>query len=138
MDYKEERDLLHLRRTGMSEEEISHLRQLRHQYWAERNQLESPAHTYHLQFVCGLATTHQLAEQAPPVSKDSMMGEDHPVRQVNEATGDVIATFREINQAVVDSLVALQDCSLRLAQSIFLNWMAMLTQQHESMQQQWE
>ena len=68
------------------------------------------------------------------------MTDNKQLQQVHEATSDVVNSYHETSQAVADSLVTLQDRSLRFAQSIFLNWMELLTQQTQSMQhlqQQW-
>jgi hypothetical protein len=61
-------------------------------------------------------------------------------QQVQYATWDLVDSFRETSQAVADTLVTLQDRNLRFAQSLFLNWMEVLTQQTQStqrLQQQW-
>ncbi len=68
------------------------------------------------------------------------MAENQQLQQVQEATWGVVDSFRETNQAVVDSLVTLQDRNLRFAQNIFLSWTELLAHQTESvqhLQQQW-
>ncbi len=61
-------------------------------------------------------------------------------QQVHDASWDLVNSFRETNQTVMDSLVNFQDRNAKLTQNVFLNWMELLTQQTESMQhvqQQW-
>jgi argonaute-like protein implicated in RNA metabolism and viral defense len=68
------------------------------------------------------------------------MADNKQLQQVQEASWNVIDTFRETSQMVADSLVTLQDHNLKFAQNIFLSWMELFTQQTESMhhlQQQW-
>jgi hypothetical protein len=68
------------------------------------------------------------------------MADNKQLQQAREATRDVVDSLRETNQAVADSLVLLQDRNLKFAQSIFLSWMGLLTQQMESigtMREQW-
>ena len=55
------------------------------------------------------------------------MTDNKQLQQVHEATSDMVKSCHETSQAVADSLVTLQDRSLRFAQSIFLNWMELLT-----------
>jgi hypothetical protein len=68
------------------------------------------------------------------------MAENQQLRQVNEATWNVIDSLRETNQAVTESVTTLQDRNLKFAQNTFLGWTELLTQQTESvqrLQQQW-
>jgi hypothetical protein len=68
------------------------------------------------------------------------MTENQQLRQVNEATWNVIDSLRETSQAVTESVTTLQDRNLKFAQNIFLGWTELLTQQTESvqrLQQQW-
>ena len=61
-------------------------------------------------------------------------------QQVHDASWDLVNSFRETNQTVMDSLVNFQDRNAKLTQNVFLSWMELLTQQTESMQhvqQQW-
>lgn len=61
-------------------------------------------------------------------------------QQVHDASWDLVNSFRETNQTVMDNLVNFQDRNAKFTQNIFLNWMELLTQQTESMQhvqQQW-
>jgi hypothetical protein len=61
-------------------------------------------------------------------------------QQVHDASWDLVNSFRETNQTVMDNLVNLQDRNAKFTQNVFLNWMELLTQQTESMQhmqQQW-
>ena len=54
--------------------------------------------------------------------------------KVHEATGDLVNSFREANQAVAESIVAAQARNLKLAQSLLMNWMEVLKSQVESSQ----
>lgn len=68
------------------------------------------------------------------------MAENQQLQQVNEATWNVVDSFRETNQAVTESLINLQDRNMKFAQNTFLGWTELLTQQTESvqrLQQQW-
>jgi hypothetical protein len=56
------------------------------------------------------------------------MADTKQFQQVQDTTGDLVNSYRETGQAVVDRLVTLQDRNLRFAQSIFLNWMELLMQ----------
>ncbi len=61
-------------------------------------------------------------------------------QQVQDVTWDMVDSFREANQTIADSVMTIQDHNLRFAQSTFLSWMELLTQQTESIQhvqQQW-
>jgi hypothetical protein len=61
-------------------------------------------------------------------------------QQVHDASWDLVNSFRDINQTVMESLVNFQDRNVKFTQNIFLNWMELLSQQTESMQnvqQQW-
>ncbi len=60
---------------------------------------------------------------------------ENQLNRVKEATWDVVNSYCESSQAIAHSLVTLQDRHLKFAQSIFLNWMELLTQQPQSMQQ---
>jgi hypothetical protein len=46
----------------------------------------------------------------------------------------VVNSLRETNQAVADRLVSFQDCKLKFAQSVFLNWIELLENQIETTQ----
>jgi hypothetical protein len=68
------------------------------------------------------------------------MTDNNRLQQVHEASWEVIDTIRETSQDVANSLVAIQDNNLKLAQNIFLSWMDLFTGQTESiqhLQQQW-
>jgi len=68
------------------------------------------------------------------------MAENQQLRQVNEATWNVIDSLRETGQTVTEGVTTLQDRNLRFAQNTFLSWTELLTQQTESvqrLQQQW-
>ena len=56
------------------------------------------------------------------------MADNTQFQQVHEASWDLVNSYRETSQAVVDSLITLQDHNLKLAQSLFLNWMELLMQ----------
>lgn len=43
--------------------------------------------------------------------------------QLNEVTWDLVNSFRDTNQAVANSLVAIQELNMKFAQSLFLNGM---------------
>src|SRR6266446_5054830 len=58
-------------------------------------------------------------------------------QQVHDASWDLVNSFRETNQTVMDSLVNFQDRNAKFTQNVYLNWMELLTQQTENMQQQW-
>ncbi len=69
------------------------------------------------------------------------MTDNKRLKQVNEASWEVVDTIRETNQNVANTLVTIQDNNLKLAQNIFLSWMELFTGQTESLQhlqQQWE
>ncbi len=57
------------------------------------------------------------------------MTEHDQFQQVQQAASDVVNSSRETSRAVVDSLVTLQDRNLKLAQSLLLSWMELLTPQ---------
>ncbi len=65
----------------------------------------------------------------------------YELQQRHEITSDGANSFRESSQALVDSIVTLQeDGTIQVSQSLFLIWRELLTQQAESMhrsQQQW-
>ena len=68
------------------------------------------------------------------------MADNKQLQKVQDASWDVVNSFRETSQNVADSLVTTQDYNLKFVQNIFLSWMDLLTQQTESMQrlqQQW-
>ena len=68
------------------------------------------------------------------------MADNKQLQKVQDASWDVVNSFRETSQNVADSLVTIQDYNLKFVQNIFLSWMDLLTQQTESMQrlqQQW-
>jgi hypothetical protein len=68
------------------------------------------------------------------------MADNKQLKQVHDASWDVVNSLRETNQTVADSLVALQDHNLKFTHNIFLSWADVLTQQTEStrrLQQQW-
>jgi len=68
------------------------------------------------------------------------MADNKQLQQVNQASWNVIDSFRETGQTFADSLVAIQDRNLKFAQNVFLSWMDLLSQQTESMQhlqQEW-
>ncbi len=68
------------------------------------------------------------------------MTDNKHLQQVQEASWNVVDAVRGTNQAVLESLVALQDHNLRFAHNVFLNWAELLTLQTESvqrLQQQW-
>jgi hypothetical protein len=62
------------------------------------------------------------------VQRRNTMADTKQFQQIQDATWDLINSYRETSQAVVDSLITLQDHNLKLAQSIFLNWMELLMQ----------
>jgi|SRR5689334_15045324 hypothetical protein len=69
-----------------------------------------------------------------------MMTDNTQFQQVQEASWDVVNSYRETSQAFADRILAIQELNLRFAQNIFLSWMELLTQQTEStgtMGQQW-
>ena len=68
------------------------------------------------------------------------MTDNNQLKQVNEASWEVVDTIRETSQNVANTLVTIQDNNLKLAQNIFLSWMELFTGQTESLQhlqQQW-
>ena len=62
------------------------------------------------------------------------MTEKPQLKQVQDATREIVVSFRETNQALADSLVAIQDRNLKFARSLFLNWTELLTYQTKSVQ----
>jgi hypothetical protein len=62
------------------------------------------------------------------------MADNKQLQQVQDASWDVVNSFRETSQNVADSLMSIQDHNLRFAHNIFLSWMELLTQQAESTQ----
>jgi hypothetical protein len=65
---------------------------------------------------------------------------DNKQQQVRDSSWDLVNSFRETNQTVMDSLVNFQDRNVKFTQNVFQNWMELLSQQTESMQnvqQQW-
>ncbi len=68
------------------------------------------------------------------------MTDNKQFQQVQEATWDMVDSFREANRTIADSVMTMQDHNLRFAQNTFLSWMELLTHQTESVQhvqQQW-
>jgi hypothetical protein len=68
------------------------------------------------------------------------LADNKQFQQVRDASWDLVNSFRDINQTVMESLVNFQDRNVKFTQNIFLNWMELLSQQTESMQnvqQQW-
>jgi hypothetical protein len=68
------------------------------------------------------------------------MATTYELQQRHETTSDGVNSFRESSQTPVDSIVPLQDGTMKVSQSPFLIWRELLTQQAESMhrsQQQW-
>lgn len=62
------------------------------------------------------------------------------LQQVNEATGEMVTSFRETSQTIADTVMTMQDRNLRFAQGLFSSWMELLTLQTESvqhLQRQW-
>ena len=62
------------------------------------------------------------------------MTDNKQLQQVQEATWDLVDSFREANRTLADSVMAMQDHNLRFAQNAFLSWMELLTHQTESVQ----
>src|SRR5436309_3116272 len=56
------------------------------------------------------------------------MADTKQFQQVQDASWNLVNSYRETSQTLVDSLITLQDRNLKLAQSIFLNWMELLMQ----------
>lgn len=68
------------------------------------------------------------------------MGTPYELQQRHETTSDGANSFRESSQALVESIVTLQDGTIQVSQSLFLIWRELLIQQAESThrsQQQW-
>lgn len=68
------------------------------------------------------------------------MADNKQLQQVNQASWNVIDSFRDTGQTFADNLVTIQDRNLKFAQNVFLSWMELLSQQTESMQhlqQEW-
>ena len=57
-----------------------------------------------------------------------------PENKVNGGTWDPVASFREVNQAVAESIVAVQEHNLKYAQGFLINEMEVLKNQVESTQ----
>ena len=57
-----------------------------------------------------------------------------PENKVNGVTWDPVASFREVNQAVAESIVAVQEHNLKYAQGFLINEMEVLKNQVESTQ----
>jgi hypothetical protein len=53
-------------------------------------------------------------------------------KQVNEATSQLISSFEEINQTIVEQTVAMQEQSVQAVQHLFLNWLELLKKQVHS------
>ena len=68
------------------------------------------------------------------------MTDNKQLRQVHDTSWDLVNSFRQTNQTIEDSVMAMQDCNLKFTQSVFSSWMELLTHQTESVQhfqQQW-
>jgi hypothetical protein len=68
------------------------------------------------------------------------MTDNKQFNQVNEATRDLVKSFNETSQTLVNSFVTLQERNLRWAQNLWLNWVELLPLQAESVSsltQQW-
>jgi len=57
-----------------------------------------------------------------------------PENKVNGATRDLVTSFREVNQAVAESIGAIQEHNLKYAQGFLINGMEVLKSQVESTQ----
>ena len=60
------------------------------------------------------------------------MTDNKQFQQVQEATWDMVNSFRETNRTIADSVMAIQDHNLRLTQDLFLSWIEVLTPQTQS------
>jgi hypothetical protein len=60
------------------------------------------------------------------------MTDNKQFQQVQEATGDMVDSFRETNQIIANSVIAMQDHNLRFTQGLFLSWIEVLTLQTQS------
>jgi hypothetical protein len=79
-------------------------------------------------------------ESASQTRRNTMIDHQQSLR-VNKATEDTVSSFRETSQTVVDSIITIQECYLKMVQSLFLGWMDVLTYQMKStrtMVEQWE
>ncbi len=55
-------------------------------------------------------------------------------KQVHEATSPLISSCEEINQAIVEQTIVMQEQSVQAVQHLFLNWLDMLKNQVEGTQ----
>jgi len=55
-----------------------------------------------------------------------------PEKKGNGATGDLVTPFREVNQAVAESIVVVQEYNLKYAQGFLINGTEVLKSQVES------
>ena len=60
------------------------------------------------------------------------MTDNKQFQQVQEATWDMVNSFREAYQTLVDSVMTMQVHNLRFAQDLFLSWIEVLTPQTQS------
>ena len=60
------------------------------------------------------------------------MTDNKQFQQVNQATWDMVDSFREANRTLADSIMAIQDHNLRFIQDLFLSWIEVLTPQIQS------
>ena len=76
------------------------------------------------------------------------MVDNKQFQQVHEATSDLAHSYQEMSQAVMDSILTLQEYNLKLAQSLFSAWFGgwfgrgmeprpLQKESTESLQQQW-
>jgi hypothetical protein len=61
-----------------------------------------------------------------------MMTDNKQLQPVQEATWDMVDSFREANRTLADSVMAMQDHNLRLTQGLFLSWIEVFTPQTQS------
>jgi hypothetical protein len=60
------------------------------------------------------------------------MTDNKQFQQVQEATWDMVNSFREANRTLADSVMTMQDHNLRFTQGLFLSWREVLTPQTQS------
>jgi hypothetical protein len=60
------------------------------------------------------------------------MTDNKPFQHVQEATSDMVDSFREASQTLANSVMAIQDHNVRLTQGLFLSWIEVLTPQTQS------
>jgi hypothetical protein len=60
------------------------------------------------------------------------MTDNKQFQQVQEATWDMVDSFRETNRTIADSVMTIQDHNLRFTQDFFLSWIEVLTPQTQS------